>query len=324
MGAEKAAKRRLLDIDVGEVSVVGSPAIEDEFVLVKSTDKDTQPTGSPMDKIKAALAEKGMTLEQLAKATGIDLEKLTAAMEGGDGLAEEDLTKIAESLEMEKLEDDKKPKTDDPEEEPAGKAPEEKQEPEEEPPAEGAEDPAAEEPAAEGDGGTSGGASMHKQLLMEKLEAIKKGVDSIGEMIDSGDAEDVKKKLWAISDVIWQLHGDAEIAVLTKSADSAIRDDEDGAGIIKAVELLSEALTKVKEAIASDTKDTEIEKATGADGDEVEDVDKLKKEIDGLRKKVAGLEKSGTSKSLPDDDGKGTDVKKSKTAWDFLSPDIPE
>ncbi len=107
MGTQNAAKRRLLEVSTKEVSVVGSPAIDEEFVIIKS---EEQPTGSPMDKIKAAMAEKGMTVEMLAEATGIDLAKLTAAMEAdGQGLEEEDYVKIAGALEMEKLEDDQKP-----------------------------------------------------------------------------------------------------------------------------------------------------------------------------------------------------------------------
>jgi transcriptional regulator with XRE-family HTH domain len=325
MTLQKAAnKRRLIDITVKEVSVVKSPAINEEFIVVKSTDAE-----SFMNKIKSALAEKGMTVEQLAEATGIDVKKLSMALETGEGLDEEEMVKIAEALELEKLDDDepaeKKPEDKPAEDKPAAEVEENPEEKQEEPEGEGMDM----EPKPEGgeeEPPSSGGESMHKKLLMEKLEAVKKGVDSIAGMLDSEDSIEIHKKLYALSDVIWQLHGDADIAVLTKSADTAIREDEDGSGVIKALELLGEALVKTKDALAEKngvkTPESKIEKdadssATTAESQELE---ALKKEHEKLRKKIAGLEKSGVSKSLPEDDKAPVPVKK-QLEWSCLGPE---
>jgi len=316
---KKKAKRRLLDIKVDEVSVVDNPAIDETFVLVKRTEK----AESSMNlKIKEALEAKGMTLEQLAEAAKIDLEKLQAILEGTADPSEEELAAITGILDIDesgkeesKLGDEKDNTKQDDAEEGAKAAEDEAKQDEAMPPAE---DAAA--------------ASVHKQLLDEKLDAIAKTATELKNAGSDMNMEEMQNRLRAMSNVIWSVHDTAEVAMLTKRADVAIDGAENAEDIAKAIDHLAEALAVVKASLVSDTDEGEkkdkVKKAADADGkaDVTENPEyvKLKKKNDDLEKKVEGLEKSGISKSLTEDDATGDGVKKSDDAcdWAFLGGDF--
>jgi transcriptional regulator with XRE-family HTH domain len=336
-------KRRLLAIKVKEISLVDTPAIDEEFVLVKrdkTSENDTPETGikkegTPMAmpaKIQALLEKNQMTVEKLAETTGIDLEKLSTFLKGEGELEEDDFTKMADAFGVEKLDDEEDEKEDEPKADDAPPADAAKQEDEEPPP------PADDAPPAPS-GDAASATPMHKELMNEKLGAISAAAQSLAKDMGSMDLEDVKKTLRAMSNAIWSIQDTADIALLTKRADTIVEAAENTDGLADAIDNLSKAMDIVKSKLGGSEQpegapEGETEKVKKSASTESKESGKtvdisshpdfiaVKKQADDLAKKVEGLSKMGLTKGLGDDDHATGLKKDASPEWSFLGNDI--
>jgi len=304
----KKATRRLLDIDVDEVSVVDNPAIEETFIVIKNTDRKAsrlleQNTKKNAEiamgpRIKAAMEAKGMTLEQLAEATAIALEKLKTVVEGTENLSEEELGKVATALDVEKF--------DDPAEKQDEQAP-----PGEKPEGEG----------MEGEGEGEGEMDPKTQMLHEKLNALISVTSEVAAILADMGALQQKAE-----------EGGEKPAEDTASEQRSEHLNPESS-VNKAIKELTAALTKLKDDLTQQGEaDKKVEKAAEHESPPQLDITKhpdvieMRKQIEDLHKKLEGFEKSGITKSLSDDDAAPTSVKKQedKLSWSFFGDDFKD
>jgi DNA-binding Xre family transcriptional regulator len=275
----KAARKRLFEIDLEEVSVVDTPAIGEDFIVVKrKTDLRKSEEGSVKDTIVKLMEAKGITLDALAAGIGMPGPELQALMDGEADIPEEWLAKIAAALEVDVAELTGQPDPTEAPEEKVADAP--------------AAAPAA--PAASTASTTSapGSTSMDSQVVKRHTAKIAE----MARLLNDGpqDLASVKKGLTALSNGLYGLNPTVEVAVLSKSLDHTV----DGATSLTELEPAFAVLEKLFVSARKQAGTSVVTKSVAAPKTQAA----KDAQIEELKKRVQALELGGASKSTSGED----------------------